>query len=215
MTEYRFAVLASGEGSNLQALIDEVHLPGLANIALVLSDREQAGALERARSAGIPAVSLPRLPGEGREGYHRRAAQVLQQANPDLVVLAGYMRLLPPDFIEEMPPIINVHPSLLPAFPGLDAPGQALAYGAKVSGCTVHLVDGGMDTGPVISQQALPVLPGDTPASLHNRIKLLEHKALVQAVTAFAQGRVAITERKIELKEDTDGIQTGVNQRIR
>lgn len=215
MTKYRLVVLASGEGTNLQALIDEVHLPGLANIALVLSDREQAGALERARSAGIPAVSLPRLPGEGREGYHRRAAQVLQQANPDLVVLAGYMRLLPPDFIEEMPPIINVHPSLLPAFPGLDAPGQALAYGAKVSGCTVHLVDGGMDTGPVISQQALPVLPGDTPASLHNRIKLLEHKALVQAVTAFAQGRVAITERKIELKEDTDGIQTGVNQRIR
>jgi phosphoribosylglycinamide formyltransferase-1 len=138
----------------------------------------------------------------------------LQQVNPDLIVLAGYMRLLPSEFIDAMPPIINVHPSLLPAFPGLEAPAQALAYGAKMTGCTVHLVDAGMDTGPVISQQALPVLPGDTPGSLHERIKLLEHKSLVEAVKAFALGRVEINGKKVELKEDTDGYQTGVNQRI-
>ena len=214
MAEYRLAVLASGEGTNLQALIDEVHLPGLASIALVLSDRGQAGALERARNAGITAVSLPPLPGEGRKLYHQRVAMTLQQVNPDLIVLAGYMRLLPSEFIDAMPPIINVHPSLLPAFPGLEAPAQALAYGAKMTGCTVHLVDAGMDTGPVISQQALPVLPGDTPGSLHERIKLLEHKSLVEAVKAFALGRVEINGKKVELKEDTDGYQTGVNQRI-
>lgn len=214
MTDYRFAVLASGEGTNLQALIEEVHKPGLARIALVLSDREQAGALGRAREAGIPAVSLPPLPGEGRKFYHQRVTLLLQQVRPDLIVLAGYMRLLPPEFIGAMPPIINVHPSLLPAFPGLEAPAQALAYGAKISGCTVHLVDKGMDTGPIISQEALPILPGDTPESLHNRIKMLEHRALVLAVKAFALGQVEIYGRKIMLKEDTDGYQTGVNQRL-
>ena len=214
MTDYRLAVLASGEGTNLQALIDEVHRPGLASIALVLSDKEKAGALERARGLGIPAVPLPPLPGEGRRLHHQRVTLILQQVRPDLIVLAGYMRLLPAEFIQAMPPIINVHPSLLPAFPGLDAPAQALAYGAKVSGCTVHLVDKGMDTGPIISQQALPVLPGDTPESLHERIKCLEHKSLVQAVKAFALGQVEMNGRKIVLKEDTDGYKTSFNQRI-
>ncbi|MDD3074127.1 MAG: phosphoribosylglycinamide formyltransferase [Eubacteriales bacterium] len=214
MIKYRLAVLASGEGTNLQALIDEVHFPGIANIVLVLSDKEGAGAIARARTAGITAVPLPPLPGEGRKLYHQRVAGVVQQASPHLVVLAGYMRLLPPEFVAQMPPIINVHPSLLPAFPGLDSPAQALAYGAKISGCTVHLVDQGMDTGPVISQRALPVLPEDTPDSLHTRIKFLEHEALVQAVTAFALGQVEIHNRNIQLKEDNHGNKTGVNQRI-
>ena len=214
MTKYRFAVLASGEGSNLQALINQVHQPGLASLVLVLSDIEGAGALERARAASVPAVSLPPLPREGRKRYHERVRKALAVATPDLIVLAGYMRLLPPEFIAAMPPIINVHPSVLPAFPGLHAPIQALDYGAKITGCTVHVVDQGMDTGPIIYQEALPVLPEDTADSLHGRIKSLEHIALVRAVKAFALGRVKISGRKIELKEDIDAYQDSINQCI-
>lgn len=186
MAECRVAVLASGEGSNLQALIDEVHQPGIARIVLVASDRVQARALERARAHGIPAQALPPRGGEGREDYHRRLAEIVRGAQPNLLVLAGYMRLLPQEFITGFSPIINVHPSLLPAFPGKDAPGQAIARGVKLSGCTVHLVDAGMDTGPILLQRAVPVLPGDTAETLHNRIKVQEHKALVEVVTAFA-----------------------------
>lgn len=205
MAAYSLVVLASGEGTNLQALIDKVHLPGKAAIAAVISDREGAGALRRARKAGVPAISLPPEPGEGRKGYHRRLAAALAKYSPQLIVLAGYMRLIPGEFIAAMPPIINVHPSLLPAFSGMEAPAQALAYGAKVSGCTVHLVDAGMDTGPIISQQALPVLATDTADSLHERIKALEHEALVQGVVAFAGGRVKIAGRIITIEEDEDG----------
>lgn len=205
MAAYRLAVLASGEGTNLQALIDKVHRPNKAVIAVVISDREGAGALRRAREARIPAIALIPERGEGRKGYHRRLAVELVKHSPQLIVLAGYMRLIPGDFIRAMPPIINVHPSLLPAFPGMGAPTQALAYGAKVSGCTVHLVDEGMDTGPIISQQVLPVLTTDTPDSLHERIKILEHEALVKGVAAFANGRVKIAGRIITIEEDEDG----------
>lgn len=190
MSKYRVAVLASGAGSNLQALIDQVHRPGVADIVLVASDNPRAGALIRARQAGIPALALAPRRGEGRAGYHRRLARAMAPYRPDLVVLAGYMRLLPREFIGQFAPIINVHPSLLPAFPGLDAPAQALARGVRVSGCTVHLVDEGMDTGPILLQEAVPVLPGDSPETLHERIKVQEHRLLVQAVTAFARGRV-------------------------
>lgn len=202
MSKFRLAVLASGEGTNLQALIDGVHRPGLAKIVLVLSDREKAGALIRAEAASIPSLPLPPLPGEGRQSYHKRMGEVLRQARPALLVLAGYMRLLPGEFIASMPPVINVHPSLLPAFPGLAAPAQALAYGVKLSGCTVHLVDAGLDSGPIISQQTLPVLPGDTPASLHERIKVLEHRALVRVVKAWAAGRIEIRDRNIYFEEN-------------
>ena len=201
MAEYSLAVLASGEGSNLQALIDEVH-GTWAQICLVLSDRDDAGAFKRARSASIPALSLVPHQGEGRESFHRRMGEVLLKANPDLIVLAGYMRLLPGDFIQTMCPIINVHPSLLPVFPGMEAPAQALSYGVKVSGCTVHLVDEGMDTGPIIKQLALEVFPGDTPATLHQRIKELEHRALVDVVKGYAQGRVKSREGKFWLEEE-------------
>lgn len=195
MTEYRVAVLASGEGSNLQALIHEVHTPDIASIVLVVSDRAKAGALVRARAHGIPAHALPPRRGEGRQAYHGRLAELVGATQPHLLVLAGYMRILPQEFISKFSPIINVHPSLLPAFPGLDAPGQALAGGVKVSGCTVHLVDAGMDTGPILTQVAVPVLPGDTAATLHNRIKVHEHKALVETVVALAR-------EKIELEGD-------------
>lgn len=192
MAEYRVAVLASGNGSNLQALIDQVHGRDIASIVLVASDRAEAGALERARTHGIPAHALPPWPGEGRGAYHRRLAELVGATQPHLLVLAGYMRLLPQEFISKFSAIINVHPSLLPAFPGLDAPGQALTRGVKVSGCTVHLVDAGMDTGPILTQVAVPVFSNDSVETLHNRIKVHEHKALVEAVVAFARGKIEL-----------------------
>jgi len=202
MADYKIAVLASGGGTNLQALIDKVHNQGIADIVMVASDNAQAFALERAAAAGIPAHALPPRIGEGSKAYHRRLADIFKSYSPALLVLAGYMRLLPEEFVAASVPIINVHPSLLPAFPGLDAPVQALAYGAKISGCTVHLVDEGMDTGPVIIQEAIPILVNDTPESLHTRIKVLEHLLLVKTVKAFAQDRVTIEGSKLWLEED-------------
>jgi phosphoribosylglycinamide formyltransferase-1 len=188
---YKVIVLASGDGSNLQALIDQVHGHD-ARIVAVASDKPAASALKRALEAGIPTVTLPPLRGEGRVSFHRRLGEGLKPFQPDLLVLAGYMRLVPPGFIEQFSPIINVHPSLLPAFPGLDAPAQALAAGVKVSGCTVHLVDEGLDSGPILLQKPVPVLPFDTPGSLHQRIKVQEQLLLVQAVRAFARGEMTI-----------------------
>lgn len=213
MAEYRIAVLASGSGTNLQALIDDVHQRG-ASIVLVASDNPAAGALDRAKAAGIRAEAVLPRQGERRLAYHRRLGELLREVQPDLVVLAGYMRLLPGEFVQEFSPILNVHPSLLPAFPGLDAPKQALEYGVKLSGCTVHLVDEGMDTGPILYQEAVAVLPEDTPEALHNRIKLLEHKLLVKAVLAFAKGQVRIEGRNICLEADCDE-KTSAPQRIR
>lgn len=214
MAECRLVVLASGEGSNLQALIDEVHGRGIARIALVASDRSQARALTRAKAADISAQALPPRAGEGRHAYYARLAGVVRPQNPNLLVLAGYMRLLPKEFIDEFSPIINVHPSLLPAFPGLNAPSQALARGVKLSGCTVHLVDSGMDTGPILIQEAVPVLPGDTAETLHNRIKVLEHRALVNAVTAFAQSRLKYTAGKYVIEEDIHESEAGYIKRL-
>lgn len=214
MAEFRVAVLASGDGSNLQALIDEIHRPGIAKIVLVTSDNPGARALARAKDTGIPAQSLPPQPGEGRRAYHARLAELVRVCRPDLVVLAGYMRLLPKAFVQEFAPIINVHPSLLPAFPGLDAPGQALAQGVKVSGCTVHLVDEGMDTGPILIQEPELVLPGDTPELLHKRIKVLEHRALVRAVAAFAQGKVQKAGSNLMIEEETDASKASLTQRV-
>ena len=150
MSKYRVAVLASGAGSNLQALIDQVHRRGVADIVLVASDNPRAGALTRARRAGIPVLALAPRRGEGREGYHRRLARAMAPYRPDLVVLAGYMRLLPREFIGQFAPIINVHPSLLPAFPGLDAPAQALAHpnwsmGPKISIDSATLMNKGLE----------------------------------------------------------------------
>ncbi|MTI95949.1 MAG: phosphoribosylglycinamide formyltransferase [Firmicutes bacterium] len=186
---FKLAVLASGQGSNLQALIDQVHAPGEAEVVAVLSDNPKAPALERARKAGIPAQAVAPTAGEGREAFHQRLAAVLDPYQPQLLVLAGYMRILPESFLEHFPAIINVHPSLLPAFPGLDAPRQAIEYGVKVSGCTVHQVDAGMDTGPILLQAAVPVFTDDTPETLHQRIKPWEHKLLAEAVLMWRDQR--------------------------
>jgi phosphoribosylglycinamide formyltransferase-1 len=180
----RLAVLASGEGTNLQALLD-AKLP----VVVVGSDKPGARALERARSAGVPVVVERDL---------SRWSDALRPYEPDLVVLAGFMRILPDAFVLSHD-CINVHPSLLPAFPGLRAQEQALAYGVKVTGCTVHYVDTGVDTGPIILQAAIPVLPGDTPDSLHARIQAEEHRLLPEAVRLHLAGRLRRTGRQVEV----------------
>ena len=168
-------VLVSGEGTNLQALLDE-SLPVIA----VASDRPEAPALGRARARGIPARAF--AAGE-REERDRAMADWLEGRGVDLVVLAGYMRLLSPALLDRFPGrVLNVHPSLLPAFPGLRAVDRALAAGVRETGATVHVVDEGVDTGPVLVQETVPVVPGDTPEILHRRIKRVEHRLLPHAV---------------------------------
>lgn len=195
------AVLASGSGTNLQALIDarrDGTLP--AEIALVLSDRPAAPALDRARAVGIAtAVVRPRdFPERGASDAALAAA--CARAGADLIVLAGYMRILGPAFLDRYAGrCLNVHPSLLPAFPGLDAPAQALAYGVRVTGCTVHLVDAGTDTGPIVLQEPVPVEPGDTPETLHRRIQSAEWRLLPEAVRLFAAGRLRLEGRRVEI----------------
>lgn len=186
----RFAVLASGRGSNLQALLDAETDGRLApaEIALVLSDRPGAGAIERARADDKPAVVVDRRDYPDRTSFDRQLLAELRTHNIEAVALAGFMRLLGREFVDAYPArIINVHPSLLPAFPGLHAPRQALEHGVKVTGCTVHIVDHGMDTGPIIAQACVPVHADDDVRSLHERIRVQEHKLLWQAVAELAR----------------------------
>lgn len=199
----KIGVLVSGRGSNLQALIDSIQ-EGKVNskIAVVISNRKEAPALERAKKAAIPTRILLSQPGENRENYNQKLAGVLQNYQVDLVVLAGFMRILSPQMISSYPHrIINIHPSLLPAFPGLDAQKQALEAGVRTSGCTVHFVDEGCDTGPVILQKEVPVKPDDTVETLSARILVEEHKLLPKVVDLLARNKVKITGHKVEIEE--------------
>ncbi len=200
VTKHRLGVLGSGKGSNFVALAEAcaTSQPGL-EVALVLSDVPDAGILARARERGIPARYLP--PGPFRtkldEAQERAYVSALKEAGVEWVVLAGFMRILKGHFLQEFPHrVINIHPSLLPAFPGLEAWKQALQYGVKVTGCTVHLVDQGVDTGPIIAQQTVPVLDDDTPESLHARIQEAEHALFPVAIAAMAGGRVRVEGRR-------------------
>jgi phosphoribosylglycinamide formyltransferase-1 len=179
----RLAVLLSGRGSNLVALADACargEVP--AEIVVVVSNRADAPGLERARERGIAVVVVPSK-GKTREDHEREVIAALEAAGAEWICLAGYMRLLSPEFIGRFPNrIVNIHPALLPAFPGLDAQHQAWDYGAKVSGCTVHLVDAGCDTGPVILQRTVPVLDDDTAETLAARILEQEHVAYATAL---------------------------------
>ena len=176
-------VLVSGEGTNLQALID-AGLP----IEAVASNKPEARALERARDAGIPTGVFPLDTFGSREERDAAMADWLQSVGVDLVVCAGYMHLLTPTFLDRFPGrIVNVHPSLLPAFPGTRAIEEALAAGVETTGVTVHLVDEGVDTGPVLAQEPVPVREGDTVASLGERLHAVEHRLLPEAVRAFAR----------------------------
>jgi phosphoribosylglycinamide formyltransferase-1 len=184
MENRRIGILISGRGSNMTALVDAVQTGRLQNceIAVVISDQEKAKGLESARGRGIEVLAIPRR-GRTREEHEAEIVEELQKRKVDLVCLAGFMRLLSPGFIDAFRGrILNVHPSLLPAFPGLAAQRQALAGGVKWSGCTVHFVDETLDGGPIIVQRVVPVLEDDTEESLSERILVEEHKAYVEAV---------------------------------
>jgi phosphoribosylglycinamide formyltransferase-1 len=198
----RVGVLASGRGSNLQAILDTAADPGYpARVAVVVSDRERAAALERAAAAGVPAVFLNPKDYADRDAYDAALAATLRSYDVDLVCLAGFMRLLSPAFVRAFAGrVLNVHPSLLPAFPGLAAQRQALAHGVKVAGATVHFVDEGLDSGPIVLQASVPVHDGDTESSLSARILVEEHRLLPQAVRLFAEGRLRISGRQVAVE---------------
>lgn len=194
----RIAVLASGEGTNLEVILRAAERGEIsARVVLVVSDREQAPALERARRRDIRALYMdPRLY-RGREDYDRALAAVLQQAGVELVTLAGFMRLLSPPLVEAFPlRIMNIHPSLLPAFPGTAGVKDALDYGVRVAGCTVHFVDEGLDTGPIILQEAVPVLQEDTVETLHARIHALEYRLYPRAIQLFCEDKLNVEGRR-------------------
>ncbi|BDG08102.1 phosphoribosylglycinamide formyltransferase [Anaeromyxobacter paludicola] len=204
----RLGVLASGGGTNLQALLDACAARRVdAEVALVVANVPGAGALARAEAAGVPSLLLPSK-GVERAEYDARLAERLAGAGVDLVCLAGFMRLLSPGFIEAFGPtaqsrgcprVMNVHPGLLPSFPGLKAQAQCLAYGARFAGCTVHFVDQGVDTGPIIAQAVVPVLPEDDEAALTARILAEEHRIYPQAVGWFAAGRLSVEGRRVRV----------------
>jgi phosphoribosylglycinamide formyltransferase-1 len=195
----RIGVLLSGRGSNFEALAESVatgQIPD-AEIALVVSNRENAPGIERARKRGIEARAIPSK-GLEREAYDKLVAAALTEKKVDLVCLAGYMRLLSPYFIETFPNrILNIHPSLLPAFPGLEAQRQALEHGAKFSGCTVHFVDENLDAGPIVLQAAVPIEDHDTVETLSERILHEEHRIYSEAVRIVLEGRYRIEKRRV------------------
>ena len=196
----RVGVLISGRGSNLQALIDAQRAGTLGGkIAVVISNIETAPGLERARAAGIPTVCCIHQ-GRLREDHDRELVALLRERDVDLVCLAGYMRLLSPVFLAAYAGrILNVHPSLLPAFPGRDAQHQAFAYGVKVTGATVHLVEAGLDDGPILLQEAVPVSEGDSVEELSARILEAEHRIYPRAVRIVLEGRYALDGRRVRL----------------
>jgi phosphoribosylglycinamide formyltransferase 1 len=187
----KVAVLASGEGSNLQALLDRVHGRNGIEIVAVASDKPAARALERAAAASVETASFPIQGYENRDGRDRAMAEWLAGRDVELVVLAGYMQLLSREFLARFPDrVINVHPALLPAFPGLAAVEQALAYGVKVFGVTVHFVDSGVDTGPVILQRAVELPSAREPAEVRVELQAIEHELLPEAVRLIAHDAV-------------------------
>jgi len=205
----RVAVLASGGGTNLQALLDACAAGRVdARVAVVLSNVPGAGALERARAAGVPTEILPSRGMADRPGYDRLVVERLSAHAPDLVCLAGWMRLLTPAFLSAFGPlpstrgcprVMNIHPALLPAFPGLHVQQAAIDAGARFSGCTVHFVDEGTDTGPIIAQAVVPVLQEDDAGALAARILVQEHRLYPQAVQWFAQGRLSLQGRRVRV----------------
>jgi phosphoribosylglycinamide formyltransferase-1 len=192
-------VLVSGSGTNLQAILDAAAAGRLsAEVRVVISNRPGVRALERARAAGVPHLVLPHEGHASREAYDERLVGTLVDHRVDLVALAGFMRLLSPRLLGAFPGrVLNIHPSLLPAFPGLHAQRQALEYGAKVAGCTVHFVDEGCDTGPIIAQAAVPVLSDDDEPRLAARILELEHRLYPEAICAVAEGRIRLVGRRV------------------
>ena len=204
--KFRLGVLGSGKGSNFVAIADAIAAGKIpTEVVLVLSDVENAGVLSHARDRKIPAKFIP--PGKFRtkldEDAERAYVGALREARVDLIVLAGFMRVLKGEFLRAFEGrIINIHPSLLPSFPGLEAWKQALDHGVKATGCTVHFVDAGVDAGPIIGQQTVPVLDNDTPETLHQRIHTAEHELYPKCVAAIARGEISIAGRRVIWKKN-------------
>ncbi len=199
----RVAVLASGSGSNFGALASALQQPGsAAQLVHLVCNVPGAKVLERAAAAGVPATVVDHRSFSSREAFDARVAEVVRQTGADLVCLAGYLRLVTPAFLRAFPGrVINLHPALLPSFPGLHAVRQALDAGVRITGVTVHFVDEGTDTGPVIAQAAVPVLPDDDEASLGARVHAQEHLLYPRVVDAIARGSVQLHGRRVTLKE--------------
>ena len=195
-------ILISGRGSNLEAIAQSAAAGEIpARISIVISSREGARGLDRARELDLNARCLPSQ-GLPRSAFEQELRASLDEAQVDFICLAGFMRVLSPEFVRRYPGrILNIHPSLLPAFPGADAQKQALEHGVKVSGCTVHLVDEGVDTGPIILQSAVPVMDDDTLETLSARILAQEHRLYPQGVRLLAEGRIRIEGRRVLLKQ--------------
>jgi phosphoribosylglycinamide formyltransferase-1 len=198
----RLAVLASGTGTNLQSIIDCCRQGALdAEIVLVMSNNPDAGALQKAQRAGLRTLCVDHRLFKKRGDFDREVIERLRETEVDLVVLAGFMRLLSDEFLRAFPyRIMNIHPALLPAFPGLNAQRQALEYGVRVAGCTVHFLDSGVDTGPIILQAAVPVLDDDTEETLARRILAEEHRIYPLAIQLFAEGRLHIEGRRVRIE---------------
>jgi phosphoribosylglycinamide formyltransferase-1 len=199
----RIAVLASGQGTNLEAILKAVDSGEIAGrVEMVISDRQAARALEIARRRRIKALFLNPVDYRDRNTYDAAVVEQLNSAAIDLVVLAGFMRLLSADFVRQFPlRIMNIHPSLLPAFPGGNGVEQALAYGVKVTGCTVHFVDEGLDSGPVILQEAVPVFADDTVETLHQRIHAVEYRLYPRAIELFCRDKLIVEGRRCFIVE--------------
>jgi phosphoribosylglycinamide formyltransferase-1 len=202
-TRLALGILASGRGSNLQAILDAIAAGRCpARVAIVASDRKDAPALARARRAGVPAVHVDPRAFPERTAFDEAVARVLAEHGVELVCLAGFMRVLSPAFLRRFPGrVLNVHPALLPAFPGLHAQRQALAYGVKVTGATVHFVDEGVDTGPIVLQAAVPVLEDDTEERLAARILVEEHRLYPEAIRLFAENRLVLDGRRVRIRD--------------
>ncbi len=203
MERLKIAVLASGSGSNLQAIIDEIKSGFLpVELALVLSDKPQAYALQRAKAAGVPTKVLLPADFASREDYDAELVRLLKASGAEAVALAGYMRLVTPVFLQAFSHrVLNIHPALLPSFPGLHGQRQAFEYGVKVAGCTVHFVDEGMDSGPIILQAPVPVLEDDDADSLAARILEQEHIIYPLALRLLAEGKLHIEGRRVRIAE--------------
>ena len=203
MAKEILGVLCSGRGTNLQSIlaaVDSGQIP--APVGVVLTDKPEAKALERAEKAGIPHFCIDRKKYETKQAFEEALVEKLREHGVTLVILAGFMRILSPYFVHAFPGrILNIHPSLLPSFGGAHAHRDVLAYGVKVSGCTIHFVDEGMDSGPIILQTAVPVLDGDDEDTLAARVLVEEHKLYPRAIELFLKGKLKIEGRKVRILE--------------
>ena len=213
----RLGVLASGRGSNFQSIIDAVDNKALkAEIVLLITDNPAAFAIERAKKHGIEYLVIRPKEFSSGDAFYGKVSGEIQERGIDLVILAGFMRIIGKPLIDVFPNrIMNIHPALLPAFPGLHAQKQALEHGVRIAGCTVHFVDEGMDTGPIIIQAAVPVYPDDNEETLSERILKFEHKIYPEAIRLFAEGRIAVDGRTVKIKEVLPSEQSVVNPRVR